>query len=110
MLQTEFFLPRVMSKITSSEGVVVPSPEIHTFIFVLRDVNISKPPVCPGHVLGVSPGEGHVLHVLGEGEVEVLVEGGQGGVGVVHQVLIPHADISGGNEDVSVSVEWRNSQ
>ena len=99
-----------MSKITSSEGVVVPSPEINTIlIFVLRDVNISKPPVCPGHVLGVGPGEGHVLHVLGEGEVEVLVEGGQGGVGVVHQVLVPHPDISGGNEDVSVSVEWRDS-
>ena len=31
MLQTEFFLPRVMSKITSSEGVVVPSPEINTY-------------------------------------------------------------------------------
>ena len=31
MLQTEFFLPRVMSKITSSEGVVVTSPEINTY-------------------------------------------------------------------------------
>ena len=63
--------------------------------------------MCPGHVLGVGPGEGHVLHVLGEGEVEVLVEGGQGGVGVVHQVLVPHPDISGGNEDVSVSVNGK---
>ena len=50
--------------------------------------------MCAGHVLGVGPGEGHVLHVLGEGEVEVLVEGGQGGVGGVHQVLITHPDIS----------------
>ena len=25
----------------------------------------------------------------------MLVEGGQGGVGAVHQVLVPHPDISG---------------
>ena len=51
------------------------------------------PPVSAGDVLRVSPREGDPLYVLSVRDGEVLVEESQGGVGQVHQVLVPHSDV-----------------
>ena len=50
-------------------------------------------PVSAGDVLGVSPGEGHVLDVCGVGEAQTVVHPREGLVSEVHQVLVPHSDV-----------------
>ena len=50
-------------------------------------------PVSACDVLRVSPREGDPLYVLSVRNGEVLVEASQGGVGQVHQVLVPHSDV-----------------
>ena len=93
-----------MSEIALPECVVVTTSRNKFLSFIHISPQL-RPPVGAGDVLCVGPGEGDPLNVLSVGDGEVVVELGQRGVGLVHQVLVPHSDVPAGHSQSPQSAQ-----
>ena len=91
MRQMQFLFPRVVCKGASPECVVISLSE--NKIGLLDRTSVSSP-VCSSDVLCVCSGKCHILHMFGEGEVQVTVDTLKCSDGVVHNILISHSDVS----------------
>ena len=89
--QVQFLFPGVVRKGAPSECVVISLSK--NKILLLSKIAFFWP-ICSSDVLCVCSGKGHILHMFGEGEVQVTVDSLKCSDCVVHNILISHTDVS----------------